>query len=339
MPTISYKFNNGMNNVDDPINVGAPVPNSRQLIFTEMIKIVNADPDNYDSLSLRPGQVSVSDTASHSGWSNPYNPREMFCVQGTNLMRLWLGMTTTVVRSGLTAGLRMVFCQVNDVVAYSNGLEQGIIENGVDVAPFVPSDSFKLPMAAGQFLEWYNGRLYALKDNVLYCSDSLDTPGGIESMDERQCIVAVFDGPGTMLQRVDDGLFVSAGKETFFFKGNEALVEPRAAGWGRLDGFQQISVATHAAIPYTACPVKAELIGINGLTGNACIWTSERYICIGGNGGFFQIKDKFAFKAGYRGAAVLREAGGLVHYLSILQSAPGAEYNMFQPQGISVDDQ
>lgn len=328
MSTTSYQFT-GMNNVDDPTNVGAPVPNSRQLIFTQMTSMVNADPDNFGGCQLRPGQVSVSGTAAHSGWSNPYNPQEMFCVQGTNLKRLWPDGSLTTIRSGLTAGLRMAFCQVNDVVAYSNGIERGVIEQGKDTAPFVPSDPYKLPMVAGQFMEWYNGRLYVLKDNVLYCSDSLDVPGGIESMDERQNVVAVFDGMGSMLQRVENGLFVSAGKETFFFQGDDPWVD---------GGFAQRSIAPYAAVPYTSVPVKADLLGMDGLTGWACMWVSERYVCIGGNSGFFLKLEKLAIKAGKDGAAVLREQNGTAHYLAVTRDT-AEEYNTFQLPTISVDDE
>lgn len=329
MATVSYQFS-GMNNTADPLNVGAPLPNSRQLIFTEMSKMVNADPDNFGGCQLRPGQVSVSAVATHSGWTNPYIPREMFCVQGTALKRLWPDGSLTAIRSGLTAGLRMVFCQVNDVVAYSNGIERGVIEQGQHTSPFIPTDPFKFPMVAGQFLEWYNGRLYALKDNVLYCSDSLDVPGGIESMDERQNVVAVFDGPGKMLQRVENGLFVSAGDETFFFQGSDPWID---------GGFEQRSIAPYAAIPYTSVPVKADLLGIDGLQGWACMWTSERYVCIGGNSGFFLKQEKFAFKPGRQGAAVLREQNGTVHYLATIQDATGETYNTFNIPSIDVDDE
>lgn len=328
MPTTTYTFT-GMNNVDDPANVGSPVPNIRQLIFTEMSAMVNADPDNHGGCALRPGQVSVSATATHSGWANPYNPQEMLCVQGTDLKRLWPDGSLTTIRSRVTAGLRMAFCQVNDVIAYSNGIEQGIIEQGQDTAQFIPLDPFKLPMVAGQFLEWYNGRLYALKNNVLYCSDSLDTPGGIESMDERQNVVAVFDGMGTMLQRVDNGLFVASGKETFFFQGADPWID---------GGFDQRSIAPYGAIPYTSVPVKADLLGIDGLNGWACIWTSERHVCIGGNSGFFLPVEKLALKAGKEGAAVLRERNGTAHYLAVTRDTTG-EYNQWQAPKIEVDDE
>lgn len=328
MPNVSYQFT-GMNNVADPANVGSPVPKSRKLTYTEMAQMVNADPDNYAGCQLRPGQVSVSAGDTHSGWSNPYNPQEMFCVQGATLKRLWPDGSLTTIRSGLSEGLHMAFCQVNDVVAYSNGAERGVIEQGIDTVSFVPTDPYKAPMVAGHSLEWYNGRLYALKGNALYCSDSLDTPGGIESMDERQCVVAVFDGIGTMLQRVENGLFVSAGRETFFFQG----VDPWVG-----EGFTQRSVAPYPAIPYTAVPVKADLLGIDGLTGWACMWVSDRYVCIGGNGGFSLKLDKFAVTPGKEGAAVLREQNGTVHYLAVTRDL-ASKYNTFQLPTIDVDDE
>jgi hypothetical protein len=240
-------------------------------------------------------------------------------------------LVTFSIRSGLP-DLPMAFIQVNDVVRYGNGVEHGIIENGIDTAPFVPTLNFKTSMVPGNFLEFYNGRLYALQDNVLYCSDSLDVPGGIESMDTRHNVVAVFDGPGSMLRRTDTGLFVSAGGGTFFFRGDDPA--------GDRGGFEQISVAPYPAVRGTDQPIKAELLGIEGWRGWAALWYSAQGICAGSAEGVFQnlTQHSAALPAGIRGTSAIRQDGGLVHYVAAVQPL-GSVFNQFRPLGVvDVDE-
>jgi hypothetical protein len=326
MGTVSYRFT-GINNVEDPVGVDN----------TEAVSIVNADPDYEGNLSLRPGQLTVLAGSYHSGWSNPYNPREGYFINGTLLNRLNLNGSITPVRFDMIPNIPVAFCQVNDVVAYSNGLLFGVIENGVDTVPFFPVDQFKERMVAGTFMEWYNGRLYALVDNyagtpgcALICSDAMDVPGGIESMDTRQNVVAVFEGKGAGMIRIESrdggGLFVGTDRESFWLD----IDDPVADGGIK----SQKSVAPYGMIPGTILPVKAELLGIQGLMGNACLFATPRGICAGGNGGFFSnlTEKKISYQPGERGCAVLREVAGLVHYLLVMQGT-GDAYNPFTSDG------
>lgn len=331
MPTVTFFKTYGMNNVDDPKDVGAPVPKIKQLIYTEGVLFENVDPNNNGGCSLRKGRETVYNGAPHSGWGNG---NEAYFVENGQLKRFFPDNTATVIREAVAADRRMVYCQVNDIVVYSNGAQWGILEKGVDVPPFVPTLPFKERMVAGEFIEYYNGRLYALKNleelpgqSALYCSDSLDVPGGIESMDERFNIVAVFDGTGSLLLAVDDGLFVAAGNETFFFLGADPVV----------GGFDQRSKALYGAIPHASVSFKAELLGIDGVTGTAGMWASERNICIGGNGGFFLELDKIAIQPGTEGAGILREQNGVAHCLFTVCNVTDEKYNAFQPRAIDVE--
>lgn len=331
MRNATYTFL-GANNVDDPADVGAPL-DSRELVFTEVVKLVNVDPDNRGGAALRPGreQASVA-TGLHSGWSDPHTPDIGYFVNGTFLNRVDAAGALTIVKYDLIPGRHVTFCQINDALVYSNGLQFGVIENGADTPPFTPTAPFKVRMVAGSAMEFYNGRLYTLVDNydgtpgcALICSDSLDTPGGIESMDTRQNIVGVFRGAGKMVCRVESkdggGLFVSAGDETFWLAGRDAVLEGGFAA--------QESVAPYAAIPGTARAIKGELLKGN-LSGNACIWASTRGVCVGAAGGVFLnvSEKKVSYPDGQVGTAVVREENGLVHYVFVLQGA-GTAYNTF----------
>jgi hypothetical protein len=326
-----------MNNVDDPYEVGQHFMNGA---YDQAVYMANIDPGTVKR--LRVGQQTVlAASGLDSGWSDPYeyNLTDAYFTNGPLLNHIDQYGTITVVKYNLIPGLKVRFVQCNDVVVYSNGIQFGVIENLQDTPPFYPSPtvqnqlgsyipSYKERMVAGKLMEFYNGRLYALVDNylgkpcALVCSDSLDTPGWLESMDTRQNIVAEFDGEGTMLARVDDGLFVGTTLETFFLLGKDAVVD---------GGFEvQRSVAPYGVVIGTQYPVKGERT-ILKKPGNFQQWTSARGVCIGGNAGFFinETQDTVSFPPGQIGTAIVREQDGEVHYICSMQQ-PGVPYNKYQ---------
>ncbi len=324
----------GMNNVDDPYVVGQSFANGS---YNQAIYMANVDPAPVKS--LRTGrQLVLSVAGLTSGWSNPYNPIEGYFVNGTILNHLDQLGNITPVKYNLIPNLPVNFCQVNDVTVYSNGIQFGVIENLQDTPPFYPPQmipnqlgsvipSYKTRMVAGNFMEFYNGRLYALLNNyqgkpcALVCSDTLDTPGWIESMDIRQNIVAEFDGQAAMLCRVDNGLFVGTNIETFFIDLADAVFE------GGMK--QQRTIAPYGVVPGTSQPIPAESTGLKA-SGNMQIWTSVRGVCLGGAGGSFinLTENTFSFPPGQLGTGIVREQNGLTHYVCSMQQ-PGTPYNEF----------
>ena len=323
----------GMNNVDDPYVVGQSFANGS---YNQALYMANVDPAPVKRTRLGRQQV-LAVAGLTSGWSNPYNPIEGYFVNGPLLDHIDQAGTVTIIRYSMIPGLPVAFCQVNDVTVYSNGQQFGVIENLQDTPPFYPSPvianqqgsyipSYKERMVAGLFMEFYNGRLYTLINNyqgkpcALVCSDSLDCPGGVESMDTRQNIVAEFDGEATMLCRVDNGLFVGTTIETFFLDMADAV----------LDGGMQAqrSVAPYGVVPGTQQPILAEDTGIKA-QGNMQIWASARGVCLGGSGGTFinLTENAYSYPPGALGAAIVREQQGLTHYVCAMQQ-PGVPYNV-----------
>lgn len=330
MPTAKYTFR-WQNNRIDPLNIPMD-PDSRTPTFTEWSRLVNVDTDNFNGCALRSGyQLAQSATNAHSLWSNPYNPREAYYVEDTTLKMRSLNGVVTILRQGITAGMRMFFAQVNDVVWYSNGVERGIIELGVALAPFIPADPFKLPMVAGRCVEWFNGRLYTgVSENgahALVCSDSLDVPGGIESMDDRTSIVAHFDSPVTMIQRIDAGLFVGTERDVFFFTGEDPFVE---------EGFKQHHVDNHGAVLGTNIPVKAELTPAQG-RGFGAFWVAGDRVCFAAPTGELAFDDKLALPIASEGYGCIREVNGAAHYLFTLSGVTDTA-NTFTPRNIDVTE-
>jgi hypothetical protein len=301
----------GMNNVAPAHQVGKRAEDGA---IVEMSSLVNVDPFDAGGVSMRPGRTLMTPAlSSHSGWGNG---REAYYVEGTALRRFWPGGGTSLVRLGMPAGERCVFCQVNDVIAYSTRTVRGIIENGAAVANFVPIDPFKEPMVPGQCLFFFNGRLYAANGKTIYCSDTLDVPGWIESMDTRSNVVANFDSEVQMALPVDGGFFASDENNTYFFSGADIQVE----------GFVQRLVANCPAIYGTGANVSASTLGIQGIEGNVAVWTSDRGIFIGTpDGRAVNVSaGTYSYAPGEEGAAIVREQSGKVIYLSVLRGQKAA---------------
>lgn len=321
MAMITLKFV-GVNNVDDPLHVGQP-DDDRTRVRSEVIKSVNCDNDPEGRVRRRKGKtLSVACTPS-SGWSP--DGITAYLVDGTAL-KTFNGTALSASLATVTANLPMAFCQVNDIIVFSNGSEFGIIENGTVATPFTPTDEDKQRTVAGQLVEFYNGRLYVFRNGTLYCSDDMDNPGGVEQMDTRRNVVVEELGAyGTMLKAVDDGIWLGTEKEAGFLKGSDPFVG---------DGFSFEQITPYGVAFGSAVSFKGELAG---LSGNAVIWTSERGFCIGGNGGAFKnlSQDKVSPEFG-DGAGMVREQDGLVHYICSMTQKQTA-YNRFSDLNLTIN--
>lgn len=87
----------------------------------------NCDLDETGRLSRRSGYAKQNADAAHSLFSNG---ELCLYVSGTSLKRLATDYTSTTLRTGLTAGLRMTYWEHAKQVFYSNGVETGIVQNG-----------------------------------------------------------------------------------------------------------------------------------------------------------------------------------------------------------------
>jgi hypothetical protein len=315
----------GANNIDPPESVGRPDPKSRSLIYTEGTAMVNIDPYEQGGGRRRRGAVmDMAGTNPHSGWSNG---REAYFIEACALKRFWPGAGSEILAL-LSSDEPGAFCQVNNLIVMSNGVDFHVIEGGRIAPQFVPTDPFKVRMSPGNILEFYNGRLYAALGNVLYCSDSLDTQGGIEQMDERQNVVAVFASEITLVKRVIGGLFVSDGQETFFFGGQDPMLG---------DGFSQNCVLPYPAIPGTALTITGKQLGSDDIQGEVAMWASTKGACVGLPGGSVVnlSAEAFAPQVGRRGAAIIREENGQVHYLCVMRD-PKTAHNAHNTRILST---
>jgi hypothetical protein len=113
----------------------------------------NIDIDNSGAISRRAGYTSVPTVpagAKHSLWSDDLGTIAMY-VSGANLCRVNSDLSATVIMSGLTPNLRMVYRFENDRVYFVNGQQSGVYENGVVRSWGIsPPNMFNAAVTSGQ---------------------------------------------------------------------------------------------------------------------------------------------------------------------------------------------
>lgn len=301
----------GLNNIIDPYNL--------PLDKGWLPKADNVDIDNTNSISRREGYVSrLTTTASHSGWSDG---KLAYFIDDVYL-KSFDGSTTKVIDI-VTPNLKMYFKQVNNVIAYSNGIESGIIGDLSNTDPKTYSSYFKEGMFVGTHLEFYNGRLYYVKDNALYCTDTFD----IQHSDLRYKDVLAVASKITMVRRVEDGLYVGSEKQTHFLRGNDPVE----------GGFELEIVADYGVIDGSDSVVSGEYIPDAKSLGETVIWASTRGICTGAAGGNFKNHSiaNVSIPEASKAASAIVDKGGFRQYIVTLDRTD--EYNRYPDNTFDVN--
>ena len=309
MPTITYKHY-GRNNVDDALNVGAPVPNIRQLVFTEAKDLVNADPDNDGGCALRPGFVKR-----YSG-----NVRSMFANddiilfhEGTALNRLNPDTYgSTFLNISVDDEADMAYCDVNGLIVYSDGTLIRKIYQGADYALAAVSGASKVQTPAGRCFAKFKNHLLVGQDDGFVATD----PESVDEMDRSSCYFPL-GGSAIDILPVDGGLYVSTDTRTFFVEGHglPQWLQPGAVR----------EVFPVPMIPGAGILLKGDQTGLKDVFGNICMFATSMGYCYGLSGGIVvSTMDKVRPGVGYvAGTAVLREMNGMRHYLAVLRTAAG----------------
>lgn len=307
---VTYMFA-GLNNVLDPYNL--PIDKGW------LPKADNVDIDNTNSISRRGGYTSViSTTTAHSGWSNG---TKAYYVDNSYLKE-FNGTSATIVDI-VSQSLPMYYCVCNDVIAYSNGVEYGYI-GGTNSQISTYSPTFKEESQLGTLLEFYNGRLYHVKENSLFCTDVFD----LEHSDVRHKHVLTVKSAITMVKRVEDGLYVGSELETHFLKGDD-IVE---------GGFTLEIVCDYGVILGTAVSSVGEYFPESKSSGPIAIWTSKRGICTGGSGGNFKNHSLgiVSIPETKQGCALIRDIDGYRQYLTTIGTNT-TEYNPYPTPTFDVN--
>lgn len=315
---MKFKFH-GMNNVDDPADVGARFNASNQRNFYEVVNILNMDADE-SGVSLRQGQTVALAGACHSGWSNG---TVAYAVKSGHLVQFTGTATTNLIAANSL--LPMSFCQVNNLVVATNGQQYLIIENGVATTAIAPTGQFKVTPPAGQYLTFYNGRVYIANGATLTCTE----PYSVDSCDSRQMFIPITDDPIAGLAAVDNGIFIGTTKETFFLSGTDPFSD---------GGMALKVVANYGTVHRTMLETFSDKVSLAQMQGRCAVWTSHRGFCAGGNSGtFVNISEKSAaLPVVATGASMLREQDGNIHFVSV--TGTGTAYNTYLPPTLDVTE-
>lgn len=310
----------GMNNVLDPSLL--PYRSDYGFVQELVTEVTNCDVKTPHGVKMRKGCSTVLDAPITSGWSD----NEIAYLVSNGTLCSFDGETLTEIAK-LTSNNRASFCKVNDVVVMSNGSDYLVIENGVATIPVVQTDPFKVNPPAGQVLCFFNGRLYIASGNMLCCCDTYS----VDSCDERQFIVAVYNEEITMVAAVERGLFVGTNSEVYFLEGSDPYVDP---------GFSQKRIASYGAIAGTSIESDGNKVSASKFDGKVVVFASTKGICVGSNdGSLLNLSDSMVeYKHDHRGSAMLREENGEIHYVvSFPQTF--SEENVYVRPSFDIDEQ
>lgn len=339
MATTVFTFG-GMDNTHDPASVGAP---NRSLIlqdraYTGCTDIVNCDVDDHDNLSRRDGYSLLAAGNVTSAWGGA----DAYCVVDGLLHRLAPGILAPIGNSPTFHG-RVDFAQVNDIVAFSDDYTIGYLKDSVPFVVNSPAqevdlldletwvkltypdgadapesnlevDAFSIATSPGRCLEFFNGALYMARQIVnptgtawfVFCTKTFN----VAREDERFNVVAGFKDEVTMIQGVEDGLYVGTTGGVYFLAGDG--IKGSAPG---VRGFTQRKILPFGVMRGSDVPApKTEQKGKD-----AVAWLSEAGVFLGFPGGQYLdlTADRVAIShnPAVNAAALVRQVGATWQYL------------------------
>jgi len=263
-PSISIDHFTGINERVDPIRIG------HRGEKMPLVSARNCDLDNSGMLSLRSGYVKTLLGNYQSLWSNGsiclFKDKDRGSLKSLDQDL----KTVSTILTSLNPTSIVSYVTVGDDVYLTDNAIIGYIREGSFHYLTDPGQTFKTVMPAGHLIEYYKSRLYVARDNLIIYSD----PATFQYYDKRHNFIWMA-GKVTLLKAVEDGIYISDGKDTYFMSGSS----PKE--------FVLVKVADYRANEDSVIKTPAENIGLNGLKGDVLIWASPKGICLGGPGGEF----------------------------------------------------
>lgn len=295
----SLAYFTGINTVDDSVRM-APVPVEAGGIKSaySLTSAVNVDIDNSYALKSRAGCTKkISGTNIHSLWSRK---EYGFYLDGSSLYLLNPDYTTSLLLSSLSLD-RMSYVAVNDRVYMTNGTYIGYYD-GTMHSLSVPTQTYKRPLPAGQLIAYIKGTLMVASGKVVYLSDAL-----CDHYDERSGF-RVFENNVLMLRPVDDGVYVSDGSTWYLVERSDDPAE-----------YKKEYINSIGVVPFSDVVVDGAYVG-KGVEGKVALWATDEGICMGDNkGGVKLLTPNYLMKQLGRGAAMIRNLNGQVHYIATMR--------------------
>lgn len=298
-PITLFRGTTGLNNVVDPLRVKFD-PESG---ICDLAEAYNVDIDISGRISRRKGLTATEQTdASHSLFCDG---GDCFFIKGNSLFRLNRDYTRTGIRTELTVGARMSFCQITNRTYYANGSEKGYVENGVSYAwvaePYTGPISTKVISSPplGHLLAAHSSRIYvAMKDGIEYSEPFA------YSWFARASNFIPFKSRPRMLRAVDDGLFVGLDNGVVFLRGRSP------------SEFEYAVVSTSPVVEGTDCKSQGDRFDYGGKfvpeksnTFAAVMWTAQDGIYAGMHNGEVKnlTKERLVYEGSQIGCAVFKD--------------------------------
>lgn len=241
-----------------------------------------------------------------------YPGHSMFCNKGdaflvqdrvddAAIMRVNLDFSLGGVRSGLTKGNRVAFCQVGAQTLYANGVTAGVIENGAssawpDQTEHVGANTTRVfyPFPTGAVhLEYWLGRVWAAVGSVIYVSEEYAI--GKFNFKKRNF---PFGHDVVMMKAVEGGMWVSTTEEIGFIE--------------RADTFAALKwVPKSARRPAHEWSASHELVDLSNtklqIPGQSAVWSSDDGLCVGTQDGQLVVdtENRLIYPTGAMGATVV----------------------------------
>lgn len=282
-PITLYKGTVGLNTVLDPQRLSQGTRDQPNII--ELAQAVDVIVDERGLGTLRAGSTLLGLGAYHSMASNG---RVCFVARNwadqSTIEQVVMTSPTTAqfagIRSGLTRGLPVSFAFDGDRTWYTNGRENGYLEDGIShpwpdhsqADPVTATSRQFSPAPIGHLVAVGFGRVWVFDESTLWYSE----PYSFGRFDKARGFFQ-FRSRGRMIVPVDGGLWISDEDTTYFLAGGDpSKMEPtKKAGFPALLGGH----GTRKIIP-DEMPLE--------LTGQIAFWNSPKGLCIGGtNGEFF----------------------------------------------------
>ena len=227
--TQSYQECLGIQNRKHTEDLKQPVSYPRDLSY-EVSVADNVDIDNAKMPSCRKGYELLGSGVSDL-WANK-DATEAYCISNNNLCRYYSSSNKSIIMYNVPGPV--VFQEVNDMVFFTNQRIVGYIHEGV--AQLIPDTTqlFRMPLPAGQCMEYFMGRIYVAVGKVLWFSDAFR----YFRLDHRRNFKQFPDNISLIAAAHNTGLYVAAGDITYFLEGqNPHKFELRSvAGYGAYSG-------------------------------------------------------------------------------------------------------
>ncbi len=286
----------GLNNILDPVRL----PYNPESGISDLSEAINVSIDDTGRVSRRPGQTLLSDVISHS----------LFCDKGdcfvaqdrlsdTALYQVATDYTLTGIRSGLTKGARISFCQVGSKTYYSNDYQNGVIENGLSTAwpdntDHVGAETVRAfyPAPVGTHLAFFQSCMWIVKDNVIWVSE----PNAVGKFDFSRRYFQ-FGTNVKMIKPVDGGVWVSDSLKTGFISSGERFID--------------MKYTKKSPFPAHEWSENIELVDLSNteyqIPGLSAVWSSDAGLCIGTEEGQLIIptEKKLIYPTGASGATIV----------------------------------